>query len=133
MQTQEIAVVVTDVEAEHEELTAMVKLLKQENPQILTIVITRTSDAEMIIELINQAQIFRFLNKPVNVRLLKKHMHAALQRYLTFMEAPELTREHRVQNTGPARSTRSARKMADHMKSIREKWFGAGDHRKLGP
>jgi serine/threonine-protein kinase len=127
MQTQEIAVVVTDVEAEHEELTAMVKLLKQENPQILTVVITRTSDAEMIIELINQAQIFRFLNKPVNVRLLKKHMHAALQRYLTFMEAPELTREHLVQNTSHLRATRLTRKMADNMRSIREKWFGAGD------
>ena len=37
-----------------------------------------------MIELINQAQIFRFLNKPVNVRLLKGHVHAALQRYLTF-------------------------------------------------
>jgi len=126
MQAQEIAVVVTDVEAEHEELTAMVKLLKQENPQILTIVITRTSDAEMIIELINQAQIFRFLNKPVNVKLLKKHMHAALQRYLTFLEAPQLTREHLVATTDRVRSAKLGRKVVDNMKSIREKWFGAG-------
>jgi serine/threonine protein kinase len=126
MQSQEIAVVVTDVEAEHEELTAMVKLLKQENPQILTIVITKTSDAEMIIELINQAQIFRFLNKPVNVRLLKKHMHAALERYLAFRETPELTREHLVQTAGPMRSTQIGRKLTENMRAIREKWFGAG-------
>ena len=49
MQKREIAVVITDVDAEHEELSAMLKLLKQETPQILTIVITRTSDAEMIV------------------------------------------------------------------------------------
>jgi len=129
MQAQEIAVVVTDVEAEHEELTAMVSLLKQENPQILTVVITRTSDAEMIIELINQAQIFRFLNKPVNVRLLKKHLHAALQRYLTFVEAPELTREHLVQTIDRVRSAKLGRKVVENMKSIRDKWFGAGNPR----
>jgi len=129
MQAQEIAVVVTDVEAEHEELTAMVSLLKQENPQILTVVITRTSDAEMIIELINQAQIFRFLNKPVNVRLLKKHLHAALQRYLTFVAAPELTREHLVQTIDRVRSAKLGRKVVENMKSIRDKWFGAGNPR----
>jgi serine/threonine protein kinase len=127
MQTQEIAVVITDVEAEHEELTALIKLLKQENPQILTIVITRTSDAEMIIELINQAQIFRFLNKPVNVRLLKKHIMAALQRYLTFVESPELMREHLVQTSEQIRSTEIGRHMIDNMKTIRDKWFGAGN------
>ena len=46
----------------------MLKLLKQENPQILTIVLTKASDSELVIDLINEAQIFRFLNKPVNVR-----------------------------------------------------------------
>ncbi|HMH19418.1 MAG TPA: protein kinase [Burkholderiales bacterium] len=126
MQKREIAVVITDVEAEHEELTAMLKLLKQENPQILTIVITRTSDAEMIVELINQAQLFRFLNKPVNVRLLKKHIHAALQRYLTFVQAPQLLREHLVQPADGLRSSVLGRRIHDSTRTLREKWFGAG-------
>ena len=37
-----------------------------------------------MIELSNTAQIFRFLNKPVNVRFLKNHVRAALTHYLTF-------------------------------------------------
>lgn len=97
MQKQEIAVVITDIEAGHDQLTAMLKILKQENPQILTIVVTTASDAELVIELINEAQIFRFLNKPVNVRLLKGHVHAALRRYLTYKEAPKLVEANRVQ------------------------------------
>lgn len=127
MQNREIAVVIADVEAEHEELTAMLKLLKQENPQILTIVITRTSDAEMIIELINQAQLFRFLNKPVNVRLLKKHIHSALQRYLTFVQAPELVREHLVQTADELRSSVLGRRIHDSTRTLREKWFSASN------
>ncbi|HXZ54125.1 MAG TPA: protein kinase [Burkholderiales bacterium] len=129
MQAHEIAVVVTDVEAEHEELTAMLKLLKQENPQILTIVVTRASDAEMIVELINQAQLFRFLNKPVNVGLLKKHLHTALQRYLAFMQAPELTQEHRVQRVDQVRASAVGRRILEGTQTLRERWHAMATSR----
>ncbi|HYA46073.1 MAG TPA: protein kinase [Burkholderiales bacterium] len=129
MREREIAVVITDVEAEHEELTAMLKLLKQENPQILTIVVTKTSDAEMIVELINQAQLFRFLNKPVNIGLLKKHVYTALQRYLAFIQTPELTREHQVQSVDQVRSSSIGLRILDSTRTLRERWYGAGSPR----
>lgn len=129
MQQHEIGVVVTDVEAEYEELTAMLKLLKQENPQILTIVVTRTSDAEMIVELINQAQLFRFLNKPVNVALLRKHIHTALQRYLAFVQKPELTREHQVQSVDQVRSSSIGRRILQGTRVLRERWNAAAGAR----
>ncbi|HUL41926.1 MAG TPA: protein kinase [Burkholderiales bacterium] len=97
LRSQEIAVVIADIDSGHEQLTAMLKLLKQEHPQILSVVVTTASDSELVIELINQAQIFRFLNKPVNVRLLKSHVHAALQRYLTYRQTPKLVAERRPQ------------------------------------
>jgi serine/threonine-protein kinase len=129
MREREIAVVITDVEAEHEELTAMLKLLKQENPQILTIVVTKTSDAEMIVELINQAQLFRFLNKPVNIGLLKKHVYTALQRYLAFIQTPELTREHQVQSVDQVRTSSIGLRILDSTRTLRERWYGAGSPR----
>jgi response regulator RpfG family c-di-GMP phosphodiesterase/tRNA A-37 threonylcarbamoyl transferase component Bud32 len=124
MQAQEIAVVITDVEAGHAQLTAMLKLLKQENPQILTIVVTTASDSELVIELINQAQIFRFLNKPVNVRLLKAHVHAALQRYLTFKQAPKLVHAHKVEPAGEVRSSSLGQRILDSIKTLRGRWLG---------
>jgi response regulator RpfG family c-di-GMP phosphodiesterase/predicted Ser/Thr protein kinase len=125
MQAQEIAAVITDVEASHEKMTAMLKLLKQENPQILTIVTTTASDSELVIELINQAQIFRFLNKPINVRMLKGHVHAALQRYLTYKREPKLLDAHRVQPAEQVRASSLGRSILDGIKSWRGKWFGA--------
>jgi eukaryotic-like serine/threonine-protein kinase len=125
MQSQEIAVVITDVEASHDKMTTMLKLLKQENPQILTIVTTTASDSELVIELINQAQIFRFLNKPVNVRMLKGHVHAALQRYLTYKQAPRLLDAHRVQPAAQMRDSSLGRSILDGIKSWHGKWFGA--------
>ncbi len=125
IQKQEIAVVITDVEAGHEQLTTMLKLLKQESPQILTIVITTASDSELVIDLINQAQIFRFLNKPVNVRLLKGHVQAALQRYLAYKEAPALVEAHRVQPAAEARASSLGKRVLDGIKLLRGKWFSA--------
>ena len=126
MQTQEIAVVIADVDAGHEQITAMLKLLKQENPQILTIIVAAATDSALVIDLINQAQIFRFLNKPVNVRLLKEHVHAALQRYLAYQQAPQLVTAHRVQPAEQVRSSSLGQRILGGIKSLRGKWFGLG-------
>ncbi|HXZ95470.1 MAG TPA: protein kinase [Burkholderiales bacterium] len=124
MQSQEIAVVIADVDFAQGQLIAMLKLLKQNHPQILTIVATTASDSELVIELINQAQIFRFLNKPVNVRLLKSHVHAALQRYLTYRQAPELITEHRVAPPEEAPVSPLGQDILDTIKLLRGRWFG---------
>jgi serine/threonine-protein kinase len=124
MQKREIAVVVTDVEFGQSQLTAMLKLLKQENPQILSIVVTGASDSELVIELINQAQIFRFLNKPVNVKMMRGHVHAALQRYLAYKQAPKLVKAHKVQVVEQVRESSLGQRILDSVKQLRGRWFG---------
>ena len=101
----------------------MLKILKQENPQILTIIVTGASDSELVIELINQAQIFRFLNKPVSVRLLKGHVEAALQRYLTFKQTPQLLDAHRVQAVDGVRSSSLGQRILAGIENLRSRWL----------
>jgi hypothetical protein len=48
-----------------------------------------------MIELINQAQIFRFLNKPVNQQLVRSHLLAALERAQLLRESPELVKMYK--------------------------------------
>ena len=124
MQKQEIAVVVTDVDFGQGQLTAMLKLLKQENPQILTIVATHASDSELVIELINQAQIFRFLNKPVNVKLVRGHLLAALERYLAYKATPQLVKAQKVEVVEAVRESSVGQRFLDGIKSLRGRWFG---------
>ena len=124
MQKSEIAVVVTDVDFGDGQLTAMLKLLKQENPQILAIVATQASDSELVIDLINQAQIFRFLNKPVNVKLVRGHMQAALERYLAYKATPQLLKAQQVVVVEGERQTSLAGRLLGGFKSLRGRWFG---------
>ena len=93
---QEVALIVADIESARDEAIATFKLLKQDHPEILTIVLTEASDSDLVIELINQAQIFRFLNKPVNVKLLTQHVQSALTRYQSFKQSPQLLQQHKV-------------------------------------
>jgi serine/threonine-protein kinase len=100
LETHETALIVADVASRGEEIVATFKLLKQERPEILAIVLTDASDSELVIELINQAQIFRFINKPVNPDLLRQHAQTALTRYQSFKQNPHLTRQHQVAAAG---------------------------------
>ena len=126
MQEHEIAVVLADVGAGNEDVSAMIKLLKQENPQILTIVLTAASDSDLMIELINKAQIFRFLNKPVKIGFLKKHLHAALTQYLAYQNTPQLLHQHRVQESGLVRNSSAGKKILSGLKALQGKWFKTG-------
>jgi response regulator RpfG family c-di-GMP phosphodiesterase/tRNA A-37 threonylcarbamoyl transferase component Bud32 len=126
MQQKEIAVVLAEVGAGNDDMAAMIKLLKQENPQILTIVLTVASDSDLVIELINQAQIFRFLNKPVKVNFLKRHLHAALSQYVKYQKSPQLLKLQRVQEAGQVRNTTTGKKILAGLMSLPKRWFKTG-------
>ena len=115
----EVAVLVVDLEAASTEIRTLVHLLKQEYPQILTIAVTRAADAELLIELINEAQIYRFLSKPVNQEQLVRHVEAALNRYHAYKATPELTRV--AQKVEPAKITEPqlSGRLLDRLRALR--------------
>jgi serine/threonine-protein kinase len=119
MQSRAVAVIIADIGAAQPDDTAAFKLLKQEHPEILSIVLTDASDSELVIDLINQAQIFRFLNKPVNYRLLKSHTQAALARYSAFKQAPELVKQHKVSTAEKLRASTLGRSLLERIKRLR--------------
>ena len=93
---REVAVLVADLESRRVDNTVLFKILKQEHPGTLVIVTTKASDSELIISLINEARIFRFVNKPVNLTLLQTHIVAALERYHSFKQAPALMKTQKT-------------------------------------
>ena len=119
LEMHETALIVADIASRGEEIVAAFKLLKQERPEILTIVLTEASDSELVIELINQAQIFRFINKPVNPELLRQHAQAALIRYQSFRQNPHLVRQHQVAAAGASGVSKG---ILARVKSLRS-WF----------
>jgi serine/threonine-protein kinase len=120
MQGVEVAVLVVDLDLPGQDVPAFLKLLKRRHPEILALVITAVSDSEGIIELINQAQIFRFLNKPVNLTLMKSHALLALGRYQAFKGAPKLLKQQNVEEPGERAGCLSG-SVLDGLKSLRSR------------
>jgi len=120
LEARETALIIADLAKGGEEAIAAFKLLKQVHPEILVIALAEASDSELVIELINQAQIYRYINKPLNPDLLKQHMQTALTRYQAFKQNPHLTHQHRV---APANAEGSvSQKILSRVKSLKS-WF----------
>ncbi len=81
---QEIAAIVADLGAGMDGLVALFKQVKAKRPGVLTILLADEPDSELGIELINKAQIFRFLPKPVSAKSLRHEVAEALRRYSAF-------------------------------------------------
>ncbi len=113
----EVALLIADLESQRVDNTVLFKLLKQEHPQTLVIVTTGASDSELIISLINEARIFRFVNKPVNLSLLQSHIVAALERYHVFTQSPQFVKTQRAKVSSAAES-RLGRSILDKLRSI---------------
>lgn len=121
----EVAVLIADLESKRVDNTVLFKLLKQEHPETLVIVTTKASDSELIISLINDARIFRFINKPVNLTLLQNHLVAALERYISFKQSPELLATQRARTADDVRETTLGRTILARLKALGGRLTGA--------
>ncbi|MDF3031369.1 MAG: response regulator [Moraxellaceae bacterium] len=85
---QPVAILVTELSLGDEDLSAMLKTLKQEHPELLTIILTCFKDTSRLVELINQAQIYRYLPKPLRKGLLGQNIESTIARYRRLRAQP---------------------------------------------
>jgi serine/threonine-protein kinase len=122
LENEEVALIIADLSVGQDDLVTLFKLLKEEHPEILSILVTEASDSDLVIDLINQAQIFRFLNKPIHIRQLRGHVDAALQKYRAFKQRPNLTHQHRVAKSLAATSAWGSR-ILERIRSLPNRLF----------
>ncbi len=105
LQDDNIGVLVADIEDNQRSHQTFFKLLKQEHPEIVTIAMTASSDSELVIELINQARIFRFLNKPLKLPTLLGHVDAAMALFARQQAQPALLRQQKTTQKSVSKTT----------------------------
>jgi len=109
LQGKEVAAIVADLGAGTDGLVALFKQLKEKRPEILSILLAEEPDSELGIELINKAQIYRFLPKPVSAKELRTQVSAALRRYATLKQIPALQRAAAGAAAAPSLAAERAR------------------------
>ncbi|MDP2369661.1 response regulator [Rhodoferax sp.] len=93
----DVGIVLADTRVANQDTTTMLKVLKEEHPDIVTVVYTATTDAVDVVTLINQGQIYRFIPKPVRMVMLKQAMMGAALKRRQLRHNPNAARRHMVE------------------------------------
>lgn len=93
---QDISVVVSDLMLGDTNVGYILKTIKQLNPQTQCIVVTSFNDTSRLVELINQAQISRYLPKPLSKSMLERNLEYMLERFHTLCSMPVLQKRQSV-------------------------------------
>lgn len=91
----QIGVLITEARVGRDELAGILAALREVRPALTSIVAARHSDAEQVIRLINQGQIYRYIGKPVPAERLTVELNGAIRRHLGLRASPQLAARHR--------------------------------------
>lgn len=93
-----IGIVLSDMRVAELDATRMLKLLKQEHPDVVTVVYTGVTDAADVVTLINEGQIFRFISKPIKQAILRVALGAAWFKRHQLRQNPAIAKRHAVES-----------------------------------
>jgi serine/threonine-protein kinase len=120
LRTHNVAVIVSDIKVRNDDCTELLKLLKQEHPQILTIVLADSADADRVIDLINQAKIFRYVLSPCKPQKLKFFIDSALMHFQRSVINPTLLRQQAVEPPPAKSQSRAGAVIAARLRALRD-------------
>lgn len=89
MEQHETGALLCSTAASRGELVPALKALKQAHPHMTTIIMDPLNDFDRVVELVNEAQVFRLLRHPFNTSLCRPYVDAALARYWNIKQLPQ--------------------------------------------
>jgi len=93
----DVAMVVAQLASANGDVADSLKQLKRLRPATLAVVVSPLRDSRLVIGLINEGQIFRFLLNPPPRELLRRGLIAGLERHAEMRVASNLVRRHAVE------------------------------------
>ncbi|MBO9513982.1 MAG: response regulator [Variovorax sp.] len=104
LEERDIGVIVSEARVGGTDVGEFLRVLKRHHPAVTTVMLTSAADADLVIQLINKAQIFRFGTKPVRGSAFRLAVAAAMREHGRMRAHPVLARRHAVEASGEAES-----------------------------
>lgn len=89
LNTERVDLLISDLRLAGEDTAPLLKTLAQAHPRLLSLVVTPFRDTQSLLRLINEAQIFRYLPKPIRRGLFEKGLKAAAEQALIWRAQPQ--------------------------------------------
>lgn len=89
LNSEVVDILVSDLKLAGEDTAPLLKTLAQAHPRLLSLVVTPFQDTQALLRLVNEAQIFRYLPKPVRRGLFEKGLKVAAEQALIWRAQPQ--------------------------------------------
>jgi len=96
LEQKNVSIVVSEIQVGEEDMTPFLKTLKRFKPHLVTIVLTSFKDSSLLVGLINQGQVHRFLPKPMRRVMTVRGIQSGIDRSREIQNRPDITRRHKV-------------------------------------
>ncbi|ETX04664.1 response regulator [Candidatus Entotheonella palauensis] len=97
---ERIGAIVSEVTIGSTDVTQFISLLKQIQPEIVSVVVAEETDLQQLIKLINDGQVYRYTKKPVQESYLKHLVSSAVTKHLQLAAEPATRARYAVSETG---------------------------------
>ncbi|HEY5898813.1 MAG TPA: response regulator, partial [Burkholderiales bacterium] len=93
--THPIAILVSEMQVGEVEATRLIRAAKERHPAIVSVVFSATRDAQHLMALVNQGQVFRLIPKPAKPGFVRLVVETALRRHRELERHPGLIDRYR--------------------------------------
>ena len=114
---QQIGVIISNTHIANMDVTSLIKVIKQNIPDLVCVVISDKTDADMVIDLINEGQVYRFIPKPLKPGFIKLVLRSALGKRHQLSKDPGFAKRHSVE----VMSADKVQQLQDRIKRMIEK------------
>lgn len=94
-----IGVSIIELPVNTDEAMQTISLLKEQRPELISIVLTDETDADIAVELINSGQVFRYLAKPLKTETLERVLGQAFIRHNTLKSNIRARQRYKVERS----------------------------------
>jgi DNA-binding NtrC family response regulator len=119
LEKRDIGVIVAEARVGGSDTKQLLRTLKRHYPSITTVMITQLADAEVVIKLINEAQIYRVATKPIRSGMFQIIVAAAMKEHLRFRSRPDLLKRHAVAKSAEPENLSMAASIVKSLSGLR--------------
>jgi DNA-binding NtrC family response regulator len=121
LNNQSVDMLISDLQLAGEDTAPLLKSLAQAHPRLLSLVVTPFCDTQALLKLINEAQIFRYLPKPVRRGLFDKGLLAAAEQLYLWRAQPAQVVTRLAQASREAREQEKVGSLLGMLGRLRER------------
>ncbi len=133
LSSEAVAILICELEIPGQDTATLIKTMKRESPSLITMVLTYLKDTRRVVELINQAQVFRYLPKPARAGVLRKSLESSLLRHHELTRSkPAIAADRLVEPIPEIREQLLSSRLSSQLHKLRSRLLGQNNPNRKG-